>query len=156
MQPIFRGKIFCKYILPYARPSGTTTFLTRRITFPEFPSTTSPSTNTQPVVTAPTPLITRHSFRPSTSSFSRYCLCELVCRNGVCIFSFYLQVETIISIRDRLNPNVKLDIDEIGVILPNDNDIPYVPFPNIYWNAAGRKNPSSRYLINKSSSLIRW
>ena len=38
-------------------------------------------------------------------------------------------------IRDKLSPSTKLDIDEIGVILPGDNSDSPDP-PPIYWNAA--------------------
>jgi hypothetical protein len=43
----------------------------------------------------------------------------------------------VIAIRDAIAPNVKLDADELGVILPNDNDPSAPYFPNIYWSAAG-------------------
>ncbi len=55
--------------------------------------------------------------------------------------SWLNQLAAIQSIRDTLNPTVLLDADEVGVILPDDNDAKYtadVPgFPAIYWNAAG-------------------
>jgi hypothetical protein len=51
------------------------------------------------------------------------------------------QVAEFIAIRDALNPSVLLDADEVGVILPDDNDAKYTSgepgFPAIYWNAAG-------------------
>ena len=49
----------------------------------------------------------------------------------------------IIAIRDRLSPNTKIDTNELGVILPNDNDekaedrLSFHRIPNRYWNAAG-------------------
>jgi len=36
-----------------------------------------------------------------------------------------------------LSPNTRVTIDEIGVILPNDNDASASDIPGIYWNAAG-------------------
>ena len=41
------------------------------------------------------------------------------------------------SIRDSLSPTTKLDVDEMGVILPDDNDPSAAMFPLVYWNAAG-------------------
>lgn len=50
------------------------------------------------------------------------------------------QVSTIIAIRDQLSPSTMLDADEVGVILPDDNDGIWTSaapgFPNFYWNAA--------------------
>ena len=49
----------------------------------------------------------------------------------------------ILSIRDRLSPSTKIDTDELGVILPNDNDekaedrMTFNRIPQRYWNAAG-------------------
>jgi hypothetical protein len=49
----------------------------------------------------------------------------------------------IIAIRDRLSPSTKIDTDELGVILPNDNDekaedrLTFSRIPQRYWNAAG-------------------
>lgn len=49
----------------------------------------------------------------------------------------------ILSIRDRLSPETKVDTDELGVILPNDNDekaserLTITRIPARYWNAAG-------------------
>ena len=37
--------------------------------------------------------------------------------------------------RKALSPTTKTTIDEIGVILPNDNDDDAEPFPLVYWNA---------------------
>ena len=44
-------------------------------------------------------------------------------------------IPNIIEIRDNLSPNTKIDMDEIGVILPDDKEISPNP-PPIYWNAA--------------------
>jgi len=42
------------------------------------------------------------------------------------------------SIRKRLSPETKTDLDELGVILPNDNSAAdKVPPPAAYWNLAG-------------------
>jgi len=49
---------------------------------------------------------------------------------------FFSVVAGIQQVRQNLSPNTMTDIDEIGVILPNDNNMPAEPFPNIYWNAA--------------------
>ena len=46
----------------------------------------------------------------------------------------------------RLSPSTKTTIDEIGVILPNDNDPNAGPIPPIYWNAAGSMYASIRDL----------
>ena len=49
----------------------------------------------------------------------------------------------ILAIRDRLSPETKVDTNELGVILPNDNDekaedrLTFSRIPNRYWNAAG-------------------
>ncbi len=49
----------------------------------------------------------------------------------------------IIAIRDRLSPSTKIDTDELGIILPNDNDekaedrLTFNRIPQRYWNAAG-------------------
>ena len=48
---------------------------------------------------------------------------------------FIAEVQHVIELRDQLAPNVKLDVDECGVILPNDNDANAPQFPRIYWNA---------------------
>ncbi|CAF1348508.1 unnamed protein product [Adineta steineri] len=49
---------------------------------------------------------------------------------------FTIEVEQIEQIRKNLSPQTRTTIDELGVILPNDND-PNAPlFPLIYWNAA--------------------
>lgn len=56
---------------------------------------------------------------------------------------FLTTVRFINQIRDRLSPETKADTDELGVILPNDNNqvadaSGYVrSIPNGYWNAAG-------------------
>ena len=56
---------------------------------------------------------------------------------------FLTTVRFINQIRDRLSPETKTDTDELGVILPNDNNqvadaSGYVPsIPKGYWNAAG-------------------
>lgn len=50
---------------------------------------------------------------------------------------FFTEVSRIISIRDSLSPRTKIDIDEIGVILPDDNVQNPIPIPAPYWHAAG-------------------
>ena len=56
---------------------------------------------------------------------------------------FLTTVRFINQIRDRLSPETKTDTDELGVILPNDNNqvadaTGYVAsIPKSYWNAAG-------------------
>eukprot|EP01087_Luapelamoeba_hula_P011456 TRINITY_DN3114_c0_g1_i1.p1 TRINITY_DN3114_c0_g1~~TRINITY_DN3114_c0_g1_i1.p1 ORF type:complete len:594 (-),score=87.16 TRINITY_DN3114_c0_g1_i1:102-1883(-) len=50
---------------------------------------------------------------------------------------FLLEVKYREQIRKVLSPNTKTDLDELGVILPNDNDPNPAPIPDIYWNAAG-------------------
>jgi hypothetical protein len=50
---------------------------------------------------------------------------------------FLAQVKIIEGFRKSMNPTVKTCLDEMGSILPNDNDQPPVPFPDIYWNAGG-------------------
>eukprot|EP01084_Bolivina_argentea_P058520 106853_1 len=49
--------------------------------------------------------------------------------------TFVKEVRNITAIRDKLSPNTKFDIDEIGVILPGDNSNAPDP-PAIYWNSA--------------------
>jgi len=51
--------------------------------------------------------------------------------------TFINEVQQIEKIRMGLSPNTKIDIDEIGVILPHDNDPDPDPIPDPYWNAAG-------------------
>lgn len=48
-----------------------------------------------------------------------------------------MQVHNITRIRDTLSPHTMLDIDEAGVILPDDNTPGAPMFPLVYWNAAG-------------------
>jgi hypothetical protein len=49
---------------------------------------------------------------------------------------FTTEVQQIEMIRKALSPETRTTIDELGVILPSDND-PNAPiFPLIYWNAA--------------------
>ena len=60
-------------------------------------------------------------------------------------------VDTVIQVeklRMSLSPNTRTTIDEIGVILPNDNDADAAPFPRVYWNAAAS---SYAYLYAKLS-----
>ena len=64
------------------------------------------------------------------------------------------QVAAIIAARDALNPGVLLDADEVGVILPDDNDAKYTAdapgFPAIYWNAAAAMYA---YLFGQTAAL---
>ena len=55
---------------------------------------------------------------------------------------FLDKVRYIESIRKRLSPATKVDLDELGVILGDgignlDGDTPYKPYPAAYWNLAG-------------------
>jgi len=50
---------------------------------------------------------------------------------------FLVEVQNKQKIRQALSPSTKTTIDEVGVILPNDNDNNPAPIPEIYWNAAG-------------------
>lgn len=43
----------------------------------------------------------------------------------------------ITQLRNTLSPTTKLSCDEMGVILPNDNDQNVKAPPRLYWNAAG-------------------
>ena len=54
------------------------------------------------------------------------------------------------AIRDSLSPETKLDVDEMGVILPGDNSPSAPMFPLVYWNAAGAMYA---YLFGKLSVL---
>ena len=49
---------------------------------------------------------------------------------------FTVEVEQIELIRKELSPETRTTIDELGVILPSDNDPTAQIFPYIYWNAA--------------------
>ncbi|KAJ7599853.1 glycoside hydrolase superfamily [Mycena floridula] len=51
--------------------------------------------------------------------------------------NFISTVKSIEVIRESLSPTTKTMINEIGVILPNDNDPNRPPIPDNYWNAAG-------------------
>jgi hypothetical protein len=50
--------------------------------------------------------------------------------------AFFPVAKTIFGIRDKLNPTVKIDMNEVGTILSDDNDPNAPVFPGIYWNAA--------------------
>lgn len=56
---------------------------------------------------------------------------------------FLATTRYILAIRDRLSPETKIDTDELGVILPNDNAetaetrLTFNRIPQRYWNAAG-------------------
>ncbi|MGC9198906.1 MAG: GH39 family glycosyl hydrolase [Acidobacteriaceae bacterium] len=53
---------------------------------------------------------------------------------------FLTDVRFIDAIRQRLSPETKTDTDELGVILPNDNELKAelrTPMPPLYWNVAG-------------------
>jgi len=56
----------------------------------------------------------------------------------------------VIAIRDQLAPSVKLDIDEMGVILPDDNNPNVEQFPLVYWNAVAA---TYAYLFGRLSAL---
>jgi hypothetical protein len=53
---------------------------------------------------------------------------------------FLVEATEIVRIRDRLNSTVMLNVDETGIILPDDNDAKWTEsapgFPLLYWNAA--------------------
>ncbi|KAJ6620198.1 glycoside hydrolase superfamily [Mycena sp. CBHHK59/15] len=51
--------------------------------------------------------------------------------------SFISTVQSIEAIRKSLSPATKTMINELGVILPNDNDPNRPPIPDNYWNVAG-------------------
>jgi hypothetical protein len=50
--------------------------------------------------------------------------------------NFIPEVQQIEIIRKTLSPETRTTIDELGVILPSDNDPNAPVFPLIYWNAA--------------------
>lgn len=50
--------------------------------------------------------------------------------------TFTTEVEQIEEIRKHLSPETRTNIDELGVILPDDNTPGAPQFPLIYWNAA--------------------
>ena len=50
---------------------------------------------------------------------------------------FVKRVLEISNIKSTLSPLTQTDIDEVGVMLPNDSDPNPAPIPSIYWNAAG-------------------
>lgn len=68
--------------------------------------------------------------------------------------TFMGQLAAIIAARDKLNPTVMLDADEVGVILSDDNDPKWTSsnpgFDNYYWNAAAA---SYAYIYGTSSVL---
>ncbi|KAJ6595154.1 glycoside hydrolase superfamily [Mycena vulgaris] len=51
--------------------------------------------------------------------------------------TFISTVQSIETIRTSLSPSTKTFVNELGVILPNDNDANRPPIPDNYWNAAG-------------------
>jgi len=52
------------------------------------------------------------------------------------------------QVRDKLSPSTKIDLDEIGVILPDDNGEFPVAIPSSYWHAAGAMYA---YIVGKLS-----
>lgn len=50
--------------------------------------------------------------------------------------TFTIEVQQIEIIRKSLSPETRTTIDELGVILPDDNNPSAPLFPLIYWNAA--------------------
>lgn len=68
--------------------------------------------------------------------------------------AFVGEVAQIVAIRDALAPGVKIDIDEMGVILPDDNSDKWTTwspgFQPIYWNAAAAM---WAYLYGRLSAL---
>ena len=62
-------------------------------------------------------------------------------------FDIVRQVELI---RTSLSPSTRTHIDEIGVILPDDNDPAAVQFPTVYWNAVAA---SFAYLFGHLSAV---
>lgn len=67
--------------------------------------------------------------------------------------TFTFEVEQIEEIRKILSPETRTTIDELGVILPDDNNPTAPLFPLIYWNAAAALyayawGKISRYGIN--------
>lgn len=42
----------------------------------------------------------------------------------------------IVAVRNAMSPTTRMSADELGVILPSDNDPSAPDFPDIYWNAA--------------------
>jgi hypothetical protein len=54
--------------------------------------------------------------------------------------NYFPTVAAITAVRDAMNPGARIDLDESGVILPDDNDPKFTSadpgFPNVYWNAA--------------------
>jgi len=50
--------------------------------------------------------------------------------------TFTQEVEQIEVIRKSLSPQTRTTIDELGVILPDDNNPAAPQFPLVYWNAA--------------------
>jgi hypothetical protein len=50
--------------------------------------------------------------------------------------TFDSEVEQIEQIRKSLSPETRTTIDELGVILPDDNNPNATSFPLVYWNAA--------------------
>lgn len=61
-----------------------------------------------------------------------------------------LQVKNIVKIRDSMSPETRLDIDETGVILPDDNGVDAPMFPLVYYNAAGAMYA---YIFGKLATL---
>jgi Glycosyl hydrolases family 39 len=63
---------------------------------------------------------------------------------------FLNTVRYIQSIRERLSPATRTDIDEIGAILPDDNRTPRGPIPPAYWNLC---SSMFAYLYGNMASL---
>lgn len=50
---------------------------------------------------------------------------------------FLKELDPLLTLRAQLSPQTKLSCDEMGVILPHDNDPDVTAPPPVYWNAAG-------------------
>ena len=50
--------------------------------------------------------------------------------------TFTVEVQQIETIRKSLSPETRTTIDELGIILPDDNNPGAAQFPLVYWNAA--------------------
>jgi hypothetical protein len=62
---------------------------------------------------------------------------------------FFTVVSRVEEIRKALSPGTRTTIDEIGVILPDDNDAAAPAFPLIYWSTqrcCRRRPPHGRLL----------
>ncbi len=62
-------------------------------------------------------------------------------------------VAKVAALRDSLSPNTLLDCNEMGTILPDDNDAKFVAIPNVYWPASAAMFAYEFGVLSQGSGL---